>query len=338
MKLTMADNLKVLGLIGVLLLIHSINAATTDIQDAAKTQATSAVTYDTTTASRLGDQILLYTRAKAFAHKYKLPLLYQPFTYSDQLVMHTQEKQFQQSDLAQFSRVANANTTKEKVTQDSNTLYLVTWCGNNFQAWYGTDWGKVKSGNKQLHQEIVQMIQPLTPTQEVFRPADQTSVAVHVRRGGGYDPTTFGDEIRTHLPYHSWFRAYFADKTFPLKFPPIQFYIDQLRSLSKMLGDKPLYAHIFTDHQNPQAIIDVFHKALGDLPITFGARLAGNAHNTNVLDDFFAMTQFDCLIRAQSYLSIAAQMVSKHRIVISPTHHHWENDALIIDKVLVEKS
>ena len=51
--------------------------------------------------------------------------------------------------------------------------------------------------------------------------------------------------------------------------------------------------------------------------------------NTNILEDCFAITQFDCLIRSMSGFAY----LGNHQIIMYPIHLTWANqDLLITDK------
>ena len=56
----------------------------------------------------------------------------------------------------------------------------------------------------------------------------------------------------------------------------------------------------------------------------------------NVVDDFFALTQFDCLIRADSNFSFVAAKLAHYEIVISPWHGIIAENETIIDEINLE--
>ena len=61
-----------------------------------------------------------------------------------------------------------------------------------------------------------------------------------------------------------------------------------------------------------------FKNILNNPRITFGYRENDNCHNANVLEDFFSMMEFDCLIRPGSHYSRFVQRLGKNKVVIYP--------------------
>ena len=61
-----------------------------------------------------------------------------------------------------------------------------------------------------------------------------------------------------------------------------------------------------------------FQKALQNPRITFDCRINDNGHNANVLEDFFSMMDFDCLIRPGSHFSRFVQRLGNNKVVIYP--------------------
>lgn len=62
-------------------------------------------------------------------------------------------------------------------------------------------------------------------------------------------------------------------------------------------------------------------------------RKTENNHHSNILEDFFAMMQFDCLIRPESNFSIVASKIADFKVVINPIEFKFENGNPIITKV-----
>ena len=315
----------------------------------AEISCSSALTNDFQWVGRFGDQLYGYYIAKVLSHVYEIPFLYKPICYSDQLVMSVEEKYFDQKDLHRFRtavKIGNDVPASFELRKDNATLYTVNL--------YSHCWKKLleKKGilfkknrmmikDQSFLQDLKQKISPLASLdlEEVYRPEDQISVAVHVRRGGGFDPPLLqkmGDDKSTGI--NNFKKKYSrnripADVGYPEKFPPLRFYVDQVKKIAAMFNNEPLYVHIFTDDKNPQALLDYFKNELKGFSLTLATRLTGNSHDKNVLEDFFGMTKFDCLVRPVSYFSVMAEIVGNHKIVISPKALHWEKEQLIVDSV-----
>lgn len=277
-----------------------------------------AVTY-TLSGGRFGDNLLAYLHAKWIAYRYNLPLLYKPFPYADQLVFHeVEQKNYPYRD-TKFPRTQTLGRGDEiKKTLKRSTLYILPYfpeCAYEHAkdpSWphVAVDWEN--PGFRALLKELVQ---PNTALPKMELPKDRLSVAVHVRRGGdGFDSPE--QEIME-----------------PLKAPPNHFFIDQIRNIYKLFDKKPLYVYIFTDNKRPDVMAKNFKEALSDIDVTFAYRQAGNTHDQNVLEDFFAMQQFECLIRPESNYSITASKIGDFKVIIYPESFHIEEKKAFIDRV-----
>jgi hypothetical protein len=192
-----------------------------------------------------------------------------------------------------------------------------------------------KERDEKFLTELRKMVQPAVEIQEVSCPKDKITVAVHVRKGGGYDRPLFTEKVQTD----PWLipTTNYHDVIFPKRFPPDQFYIDQIKTISKMFQNKPLYVHIFTDSKTPGEIVQKYKKEVGLSNITFACRETENFYDKNVLEDLLSMAKFDCLIRPESYFSRMAEKIGAHKVVIYPKSFVWKNRDLTIDKVQIIK-
>ena len=80
---------------------------------------------------------------------------------------------------------------------------------------------------------------------------------------------------------------------------------------------------------------EAYKRALNLENITFASNANGQNYKQTLIEDFYYMSQCDCLIRPRSTLSWAAQMLGKHKIIMFPAHTKWVDDKLIIDKVSI---
>lgn len=298
---------------------------------------TSAITYiaqgEKGGGGRLGDQLWKYCKAKWISHYYKIPLLYKPFKYSDQLVLHEQESHYKQEDKARFIKnVVISNVRSDRaIMSDANILYEIVFNASIKHA-YKLENGKTTTIrdlfsacalDKNFSKKLKELIKPAIKINKVSPPINMITVAVHVRKGGGYDPPLFSRSID------------FIDKKRPKKFPPDSYYIEQIKKLSNMYEDAPMYIHIFTDDPHPEKIAKKYEAEVGASNLCFGYREQDNHYDTNVLEDFFSMADFDCLIRPGSNFSKIAQLIGNHQVIIFPEHAKWEGDKLFIDGVKI---
>ncbi len=180
--------------------------------------------------------------------------------------------------------------------------------------------------------ELRNMLEPVVPLPQITLPPDKLTVAVHIRKGGGFDRP-----LNSTQYYHSNIvgNKFYADRRWPSKFPPEQYYVDQIKKVSDLFGDAPLFVYIFTDDRNPSILVNRMQKAVNKNNITFSCRNRGNVHNAHVVEDFYNMSRFDCLIRSGSHFGLAAQLLGNHKVIIYPKHWKWEGRKLIIDEVSI---
>lgn len=285
--------------------------------------AISAVTYDFS-GGRFGDNLVAYCHAKWVAHKHQLPLLYRPFQYSDQLVLHTREQYVYTPEIHKnFMRTHMFESSEKKVKNQflaQETLFVIPYfpetlqevCDDNYH-YIKVDWH-----DPVFIQELRACISPRIPIKPPQIPEGHMSIAVHVRTGAGFD------DLNGILG-------------FPLKFPDNSFYIEQIKYIAKEFPDKKMYVLLFTDHTQPAALAQQYHAALNNPRITYAYRTETNNWLSNVLEDFFAMLACDCLIRPESSFSIMAEKLGEYKIVISPAQVRQKDQRNIVCAVTIKK-
>jgi hypothetical protein len=281
---------------------------------------------------RLGDNLVAYLHDKWLSFKYNLPLRYVPFTYSDLLVLHDSEPY---NDKSIPKILVGKNNFAIDPTK--RVLYIIPYFSefifehkiNTQWIYFAVDWK-----NPEFKTLIKKMIAPKNNNLLSWEPPkDRITVAVHMRKGGGFDDVLLADALVIDKPLD-----HYGDYKEILKFPPEQFYIDQLRYVSEYFGNVSLYVYIFTDDRNPAAIVERLKKNLPEYHnLEFHYRESDNKHDKNVLEDFFALTKFDCLIRPQSNFSLAAAKISDYKLEISPVKGHWDGTRPSIDEIEIQR-
>jgi hypothetical protein len=292
--------------------------------------AHSAVTYVLSTG-RFGDHLLAYCHAKWISYKYTIPLLFQPFKYSDELVCHYHEKQYE----IESQEFANAIQVVQPlaINADANMLYIVPFfpescletCLHPFCDYYF----EVNWNDTGFKKEIKSMIAPLYKSYcPLDLPPGRIAVALHVRKGTNYD-TIWGTNVKDLSDYHKG----------PLlfKIPPDSYYIAQLNYIA-LHYKQPLYVYLFTDDDDPEGIIQRYKNSLKEYDIIFEYGGKKNTHDSNVLEDFFALvnTPFNCLIRPDSHYSFIASKLGDYNLIISPKHYSLDGLNAMIDEVNLE--
>ncbi|MEX1012099.1 MAG: hypothetical protein WD595_04765 [Waddliaceae bacterium] len=275
-----------------------------------------AVTYDLG-GGRFGDKLLGYLHAKWISYQYGIPFLYRPFIYSDLLVMDQKEVLFKANLLMKYKKVIKP-TSKSDIdfTSDISALYIIPyfpeclWERNRKKYFcFEINWD-----DPGFRKEIKSMIKPINPTPSIQLPDDAITVALHIREGGGYDHGK-------------------AAQVLPLKLPPEDFYIEQLEKMYAIFQGQPLYVHIFTDSRKPEQIVKKFEHNFAGYNIQFNCRKDENNHYSNVIEDFFEMQRFSCLIRPESNFSITAEILGDFQVVIHPLDFERVNGKVCINEV-----
>jgi len=311
-------NFRILSKLGLFIILVCLLSSSTAI---AKSEKRRAVTYELG-GGRFGDKLLGYLHAKWLSYKYDLPLYYKPFPYSDQLAMHQIETFWSDGFLKNFKNVKRLEYQQEfdYTNVKHSTLFLIPYfpeClwehkpGDQYP-YFAVDWE-----DPNFKALLKTVLKPINEKPKWQLPNDRITVAVHVRQGGNFDT----DHTRRYAP---------------LKLPPEHFYIAQIGQLYEILNNQPLYIHIFTDYGKPWKMVERFKAYHQDKDIVWNTRTETNNEDLNVLDDFFAMTEFDCLIRSESNYSIVASKIANYKVMIKPVDFHVIDEQVFINKVEVE--
>ncbi len=326
-----------------------------------------AITYKIEPWRRLGDMITTVGKADYFAYTYDMKLLYKPFPYSDQFQLHITQQLFTPELASTYSKTVPFTTIAELEKELASADPILFECHFLTQSPILYTFSRT---NYHFEQRIKKMFTPLAPIERLPKPEGVITVALHVRKGGGFDrPLASTQEyskeesplkgvyLYKHNPAGSYTdvwplhwpagqayieavrtlvlkRNLFSDYTWPIKFPPDQYYIDQLTYLAQQFEGKNLLVYLFTDDPNPHAIVERYSAALKEYPrLIFSYRQAGNHHTKNVIHDLFCLAQCDCIISASSSFANAAHLLGSHALIIVPVHAISMPDKIIINKV-----
>jgi len=264
------------------------------------------VTYELN-SGRFGDNLVSYVTAKLLSLQLGATFLYVPFPYSDQLKLHLLEKQFKEQEINLYGKKILYQKEDEMSYFEKNNSGLIITKWKNRPVFY--------TQNYVFRDILKQHISPVFNINYIKLPPDTISVALHIRIGGGYD--SLAAKIKN-----------------PRRFPPLHFFIDQLKRILFMFPDKKLYVHIFTDDPDPQKLVILLKKEMRTSRISYGYRKEDNRHDLNVLEDFFNMMRFDVLVRPSSCFSKLVQYLGDHKLVFIPQKLHFtSNTEWIIDTV-----
>ncbi|WP_068469253.1 hypothetical protein [Candidatus Protochlamydia phocaeensis] len=265
---------------------------------------------------RFGDCLITYLHAKWLSYKYHLPLAYVPFEYSDQLLISDIEKEYDltkftachaHGDEAAFTQLSEQSQEERERRKELHSIYYFPESPSERGPFYRGAYVAIDWKDLNFKAQIREIIKPKQDLNLIVPPKDRVSVAIHWRAGSGPDNAT-------------------SQNYYPCKLPPEDYYIAQAIRVCQTYADQPLYFHLFTDARNPKALQEKVLRKIREAgfkqDIIFGD---DHPNRTNpVLEDFFSMSNFDCLIRSESHYSIAAQLIGNHKLVIGPKHFHSE--------------
>ncbi len=319
----------------------------------------SAVTYldEKNWGGRLGDKLLMYVKAKWVAYKYGLCFYYKPFKYSDQLQMHEKDQMWSNECVARYEIIedpykgigdpkSHLVNLDDFINQFSSKLYIISYYfqlqkwGSHQATYDSQDVGEWKGlyDDETFQNMLRETIKPRFPIHEIPLPKDRLTVALHVRKGGDYDGAMLSLQLYTDKKNDDSSQCYcgaesstYTDLGYSLKFPPDQFYVEQIRYISSLYEDIPMYVHLFTDDRDPQALIDRYAKMVGKSNISYACRKVGNHHDKNIIDDLFNMVRFDCLIRSGSNFPQVAQLIGNYKVVLYPRNGEWRSILHVYD-------
>lgn len=282
-------------------------------------------------SGRLGDQITSYIHAKWVAYKYGLKLFYDPFEYSDQLALHDLEARYDKS-LTKKLKLVTAFFDQPTTFDEDGILYTIP---------YFPHYPKSEAEFKMVCPIVIDWSDPvfvellrkcIAPKKQLVLPTlnkNCFNIALHIRTGGGYD-TMYGD----HDPVKAV--GNFSDIGLPTNHPREEYYIKQLTMILDFFKNVPVYVFIFTDDQNPEQFCIKYQHMINNSNVIFDCRTKANRHDKNVLEDFFAMQQFDCVICPNSNYSLSAARIGHNAITVFPVESAWQNAHLIMTKVKVD--
>lgn len=268
---------------------------------------------------RLGDNILMYLRAKYVAKKYDLDFVYKPFDMAEYFLFHELEGSHKKKEVLQ----------KKVVIQKEEDLLLLNGEGaelpyfSDFLSEYPVfkefpsvfvDWN-----DAQLKEYMRYAVTPICELPLIY-PEDPSkiNVAIHLRYGSGQDDEA---TINRH----------------PLKFPPIDFYANQVLKIYEHYGSQPLEVFLFTDAKEPKRVAAQLLNSLKNIDVEIRYKEIVKQEPIEILQDFFSLQNFDCLIRPESSFSYLASLIKDYEISVAPFIYQKVKGKVKITAVEVQK-
>lgn len=326
-----------------------------------------AITYRIEEWRRLGDALTTVCKTLYFAQAFNLPIYFHDFPYFDQFAISQNAKMLTPEITHQYKkRISIQRQTDVSNNLDSSEPIL-------FECQFLSETPVLYTLTHEypdFGQKVKKAFTPLIEIPSLAKPPAVLTVALHVRKGGGFDkplgsqqeygpahslpkgvylkkhsaPGSHDDIWAMRWPASALFieavkhyiykKNNFSDYVWPIKFPCDQYYIDCLKELASMFPGKNILVYLFTDDPEPENIMERYSAQLHDYPrIIFSYRQKGNHHTKNVIEDLFSLTQCDCLISASSSFATVAQFLGDHQALMFPV---WATS--FADKIVITKT
>ena len=259
----------------------------------ANTNDTQYCTYDFS-GGRFGDNLISFIRAKWEAYINNKQVQLRHFKFIEHLNL-----------FYKYQMTNNINSNTEIIPYfPFENLEIKTYFKNQIDKLPPINWDDQFFINL-----IKEDISPAISLNLLQLPESKMSVALHYRYGSGPD-------LITQLPI-------------PIlsKSPPLEYFIENLKFI-KSLSQEQIYCHLFTDHPNPEQIVNQIKMQVSN-DIEFGYN--NSNQELGVLEDFFSMVNFDCIIRPCSNMSLVASIIGKCHTVIMPIRQNYNNT--MIDQI-----
>lgn len=303
---------------------------------------------------RTGDRIIGYIRSKKIAEEYNLPFYLSPFKYAEYFNFYYQEKHI--GNRGPIKAIDNI----KYLDPNSQCVYrcMVWLTASSIQHTNNDNITHFESINS--NSNLKRLLKPCKePTNLIKIPENYVSIAIHVRQPSGklhdlyrynfndslyssqlFDITKVSLTLDAQKRYNDLLikrglNKKKMDEHFMYKFPPLQFYLNQLQCLIKELATEMVYIFIFTDHGNPSSLCKVFQEYLDSPQIQIKSRNFDN-YEDFIIDDLLNMARFDYLIRSNSYFAQAAQLIGSFKKVIYPKKMNWYDNYLIVEEVGID--
>jgi len=252
---------------------------------------------------RFGDNLVSLSHTLYFALEHGLELRYIPFPYADQLQLANYYVPFSRDEkFAHYVTYASSLNMEAVKQKDAVLLQVGYFPISESEYTVPHTWRPfaVNWHNEKFITELRKIIAPKHPLTLTYPPEGKTSVAVHLRRGGSYDVNLPEEGLLTY------------------KIPKDEFYINQIRNMVELIGVEQIYIYLFTDDDYPEELARKYQERLNIPGLEFHFREVGNNHYSNVLEDFFSLLNFECLIRSESNFAIMAEKIGNFKVVMSP--------------------
>ena len=305
---------------------------------------------------QMGDNVTEFCLAKILSMKYGITFYHSKFPHHQLFMLDNLEQKWP-DDMKDPARVIAVSSDQDVIAHKDQNVLLYSTVTTRVNFVSPEEFAVIKR-DFQLKENP-----PVKPL-----PEGVISVGVHIRRGNGggahYDGEVSSQQLFDYNRSQVWYRTDFESLPFDYegyerrggylirsrisvdrvpgwetRFPPLQFYIDQIIKLSDDLGNPPLFVSICTDDKQPELLIQTIKQAINKPNIIIDYEDYRNLSYTDrVWRDLYILSRADVMIRPQSNFSRTAELIGNHKLVIYPLVHHWDGNRLIMTQVVLNGS
>lgn len=321
------------------------------------------------TTLQVGDNIANFANGKLLALCYNLPFYYVPFNHSNCFALSSLEKPVSLIDRTKYetlhvwsNQIVVENIGKDKKLFLSSILTPVLEVKREWLAELRKDLQPIKTPIiKELPKDLVtvavhirkgngggEVYDGTLSSQQLFD-FDRSLILylpASERFNYAFDWETYVRDLTGKLVSSSMsFSNYRLTRSFEgvdlvngyeTKFPPEQYYVDQIKKLSELLKNTQLFVQIFTDDKDPEFLVQRVKKEVNLANVVFHYEDNRNkGHEQRIIEDLYSMSRFQALIRSQSYFARVAELMGDPEIVFSPLSFKWLGKKLIMTTVVV---
>ncbi len=298
---------------------------------------------------QVGDNITSFCLARVLSLKYGIPFYYVPFEHIEIFNFYATTNSLDITKFEHRIRIETEQDIIDNIDKDN----VIFWADiiTRVNPIDPEHFAQVKKDLQLTDSALfAAKVNPL--------PENVKTVAVHIRKGNGggqyydgeqsspqlfnFDRSQISYATITHNYPFEWApftitRSRMIDQVeeWQMRFPPEQFYIDQIINVSVHVNNEPLFVQIFTDDKNPHDLIERIKTAINNPNIIFYYQnIRSLPYKEQIALELYSMSRHDVLIRPQSYFSRMAEIIGDHKLVIYPVNFKWDYDRLVMNKIM----
>lgn len=185
------------------------------------------------------------------------------------------------------------------------------------------------------------------------------TISIHIRKGNGgvnYDGELKSEQIfhynkkivqyihETNTDPFNHYKTKLSHKNkaiidnyWTLKFPPEQYYIDQINKVLKKVKEQKVNIRLITDDKNPYELINRLHSHIKYHNASF--KYYDNRNKNiplRVIEDLYLLSKGDVLIRSKSGFAVVGEIMGNFKTIFHPIGYIWQANKLIMTPIIIK--